>query len=249
VWLDGASARIVESFWQRCGEPEPFPRCLERPILLALPVAIVKLPRLKTADVENWLGRRGSRFRFGCRSRRVRGCLLANKGKAIIFVDGTDPDDERRFTLAHEIAHFMVDYWAIREMALRKFGADIADVIDGERLPTPAERVHAILGSIPIGMHSDLMDRDQTAEHMGTHVWGIENRADKIALALLAPPAIILAEARGFQGPFERQVEETIAMLGGQFGIPRIVAESYARSLLNAAGRRSSWVETIALNQ
>src|SRR3982751_3882961 len=115
MWLDSLSQEVVNRFWQQSGEIEPFPRNLEQVISLALPAKLIKLPHLKLQAIESWLERRGTSFRFNCRSRAVRGCLVAYGGQGLIFIDETDPDDERRFTIAHEIGHFIVDYLLVRE--------------------------------------------------------------------------------------------------------------------------------------
>lgn len=120
--LDNVSQKAVDDFWQSCGEVEPFPRSLERFIPLALPLTIVKLPRLKLQFIEFWLQQRGVAFHFNCLSRAVRGCLVAFGGEGLIFVDGADPDNERRFTIAHELAHFIADYQLPRGQPLANLG-------------------------------------------------------------------------------------------------------------------------------
>ena len=109
MWLTSSEQEAVDLFWKLCGEKEPFPRNLERPLALALPVALIKLPQLKLKDIENWIKKHGLTFTFECDYRFVRGCLIAHAGQGILFIDGTDPIDEQRFTLAHEIAHFLID--------------------------------------------------------------------------------------------------------------------------------------------
>src|SRR2546421_204494 len=106
-------------------------------------------------DIESWLARRAVPFSFNCRSRAVRGCLIAFGGQGLIFVDGADPDDERRFTIAHEVGHFLVDYLLVRETALAKFGAKIIEVFDGLRLPSVSERVHALLTGTSLGIYTN----------------------------------------------------------------------------------------------
>lgn len=243
MWLDNASQDAVNLFWQLCGEVEPFPRSLERSIALALPVALVKLPKLRLHDVESWLQRRRVSFRFNCQSRAVRGCLIAFGGEGLIFVDGADHDDERRFTLAHEIAHFIVDYWQPRERAIKRFGDTVAEVLDGLRPPSVNERLYALLASTSIGVHTDLMER----EDVDAELWEIESRADKIALALLAPPEAVLSEVDLSATKFDQRQAATTIVLRESFGLPASVAKSYGRSLLTAIGKGSSWVENIRL--
>jgi hypothetical protein len=246
MWLDGEGQDAVNLFWQRCGEVEPFPRTLERSLALAFPVTLVKLPRLKLREVEGWLQRRGVAFQFGCQSRAVRGCLIAFGGEGLIFVDGADPDDERRFTLAHEIAHFLTDYWQPRQKAILKLGPGAAEVMDGFRPASVNERVQAVLASLPMGVQTDLMERDEGSEANYTgKVWAIENRADRIALALLAPPEAVLAQLDLALPRFEQRQAAVETVLGEQFGLPPAVARAYSRSLLTAVGKGPSWVEAI----
>lgn len=247
MWLDNASQQAINLFWERCGEIEPFPRSLERSIALALPVSVIKLPHLKLHVIENWLAQRGASFQFNCRSRTVRGCLIAFGSEGLIFMDGADPANEQCFTLAHEIAHFIIDYWLARETAISKFGCAIAEVFDGLRLPSVTERVHALLASVPIGVYTNLMERDEAISGFNSGVWNIEDRADKVALALLAPPESVLADADTSAARFDQRHQAITVLLNQRFGLPLSIASSYGRSLLTAIGRGPSWAETLGL--
>ena len=243
--LDPQTQTTVNLFWRLAGEMEDFPRSLERCLALALPVALVKMPRLQLRGIESWFGRRGTPYLFGCGSRAVRGCLVARAGKGLLFVDGADPDDERRFTLAHEIAHFLVDYWQPRERVIEKLGPNLADVLDGLREPTLNERVHAMLGSIRIGPYQSLMERDEQAN--GTSIWNAENRADQVALGLLAPPEAVLPCVDLTLTPYSERSQLAMDVLQSQFGLPAPLAAEYGRTLLTSAGKGPSWVESLGL--
>lgn len=246
MWLDNSSQDAVRLFWESCGETEPFPRSLERPIALALPVVLVKLPRLTLKDVEGWLSRRGAAFRFGCQSRPIRGCVIGYKGWGLIFVDGADADDERRFTVAHEAAHFMIDYWSPRQLAVQKMGQTITEVLDAMRGPTLSEQVHAMLAGASVEIYADLMERDELHGHVNSEVWAIEHRADRVALALLAPPEIVLEEP-GVSAPrFADRRSAVRSALCGRFGLPASLAASYSWALLVDAGLGPSWVESVS---
>ncbi len=245
MWLDNASQEAIQLFWQRCGETEAFPRSLERSIALALPVTLIKLPRLKLHLVETWLTQRGVAFQFNCQSRAVRGCLVAFGGNGLIFIDGADPLDEQRFSVAHELAHFLLDYWLPRVRAISKFGTEIAAVFDGLRPPTVTERVHSLLASVPLGVYTCLLERDELQHNFNAGVWQIEDRADKIALALLAPPEIVLAQSNLSAPHFALRHESISAVLVQTFGLPAPLATAYGYVLLTASGRGPTWAETL----
>src|SRR5207244_1995423 len=103
-------AELTGAFWSEAGEEAPFPRNLCRPIARALPVAVVSLPRLRLGGVRAWL--RDNGLADPCREtdRPLRACLAAQAGHGLIFVDGSDRHDEQRFSLAHELGHFLRHY-------------------------------------------------------------------------------------------------------------------------------------------
>ncbi|MGH9822142.1 MAG: ImmA/IrrE family metallo-endopeptidase [Blastocatellia bacterium] len=246
MWLDGSAQEAVNLFWESCGEEEPFPRNLERPVALALPVALIRLPRLTLDDVEGWSRRRGAALRFGCESRPIRGCVVGYRGCGLIFVDGADPDDERRFTLAHEAAHFMIDYWLPRQLAIRKLGLSITDVLDGLREPTLSEKVHAFLGGASMEVYTQLMERDEVHGYVHSKVWSAEDKADRVAMALLAPPETVLAEVDVSAARFDERHSVMQSVLSVRFGLPTYMAASYGFVLLTDIGLGPSWVEDIS---
>jgi hypothetical protein len=244
VWLHPSEEGVISAFWDRCGEMEPFPRSLERYVALALPVTVIKLPCLKITDIQDWLTRRGASVAFDCNDRRLRGCLVARSGEGLIFVDGTDSPAELRFTIAHEVAHFLIDYLHPRLLAVRTFGSSARDVIDGFRPPTPSERLQAVLASTAINVHLNLMERGGEGE-TSSYVQTIENRADRVGLALLAPPSIVLSGLAPWEQTFVGRHYAVTSELSLRYGLPLWLARRYASALLVDIGRGPSWVEAI----
>ncbi len=221
LWL----SETVSRFWSLAGEEESFPRSLERSVALALPLAIVKLPRLRLRGVEEWLRRRGISCQLAVGDRLLRGCLAAYRGTGLVFIDGADSADEVRFTLAHEVAHFLVDYQMVRERAAQRLGPAIFEVLDGLRPPTREERVHAILSSAALGLHLHLMER---SAHGCTEdgIDEAERRADRLALELLAPAEEVRRRLIERRRP--ASIEAAVEVLSLEMGLPAAVAREYA---------------------
>lgn len=243
MWLDTSSQQAVDLFWERCGEPEPFPRTLEQSIEFAFPVRVIKLPKLHLDKIETWFARRNTKYRFGCASRAVRGCLVAYGGTGFIFIDDADSPDEQRFTLSHEIGHFLIDYWMPRQKAILKFGADIIEVLDGLRKPSIEQRLHALLNNIHLGVYSELMTRADSVKSSQTEIWNAELRADRVAMTLLAPPEDVLAKTDVSPAKYADRIQNITGTLINEFGLPAFIAQLYGSELLTLIGKERSWSE------
>jgi hypothetical protein len=223
-------AELVRAFWAEAGSVETFPREVRRSIARALPVSIVLLPRLRLDSVRAWLRENGIVCPCDERDRPLRACLVACRGHGLIFLDGTDADDEQRFSLAHELAHFLRHYWQPRQLACRRLGEQAAEVFDGERPPTGNERLHALLKNAPLGFHLHLMRRGPRREVLNPAVARAEEEADLVAYELLAPAADVLAQTGTIRGDAGRA--RLVTVLQTVFGLPQEQATDYGRLLL-----------------
>jgi len=243
MWLSSEEERAVDYFWEIAGDIEPYPRSLEHSITMALPIAIIKLHHLALGNIENWFRSRHISYSFNCESRFVRGCLIAYGGKGFIFCDGADPLNEIRFTLAHEVGHFLIDYWYPRQKAVNKFGVEILEVCDGLREPTVTERIHSILEKTNFGIMSNLMDRQDANES----TWAIENQADRVGFAILAPPDEVLKNMDFSQIQFLERLKFLSEKLINVFGLPPVAASTYSNALLRHIGKGPTWSESLRI--
>jgi hypothetical protein len=210
----------------RLPPPPAFPRDLATEAELWLPVSLVSLPGLTSDDVRDWLAKEGIGHPVSARRRALHGCMVARAGRAALFHDRQDSEDEQRFTLAHEVAHFVLEHLLPRAQALRVFGEGIRPVLDGVRRPRPEEALSSALDQVPLGVQVKLMDRGPSGVIHTGHVAEAERRADRLAFELLAPVALarpVLKDAPGAEGE---------ARLASRFGLPREQARTYARTLL-----------------
>lgn len=219
--------RWLEEAVAACGLPPcpKFPRRLAEEVLLSLPVTLVPLAHLTSEDVRAWLARRGVHHRVADIHRSIHGCMVAWAERGVIFYDTADGENQQRFTLAHEVSHFVLDHLLPRTRALQAFGREILPVLDGRRDPTPEECLSSVLDQIPIGLQVKLMDRGPSNSTCAGRVAKSEQRADCLALELLAPAEHVLGELRGAPG-------DGVARVASRFGLPPEVARMYVGRLL-----------------
>lgn len=227
-------AAWAASFWRRTGQPEKFPRALEAAVAWVLPLAVVRLPRLGLRELGDWLAERAIPFRVDVTDRRLRACVMAHGGCGVIFLDGSDAEEELRFSLAHEASHFVCDYLEPRTRAIARLGAAAREVLDGVRLPTPAERITGLLSGVELGGYTRLMERSPQGKVARFDVLYAEDRADRLALELLAPRATVLArlKARGvrLRDPVAADIAGDVLTI--EFGLPRTAARHYGQALV-----------------
>jgi hypothetical protein len=229
---------LAQQFWAGTGLPDSFPRAIERAVSRSLPLTIVKLPEVTVQHIEQYLTQRGLSGPLPRDNRDMMGCLFAYRGHGIIFVCGADDAAEQRFTIAHDAAHFMMDYLLPRKTIVRELGNDVLDVLDGHRPATVAERGMALLRQVHLGPHVHILPRrsshDCASPNNGSFdnqfVQPAEDGADALGLELVAPRHSVLAMVGQYAGDYP-QLEHQCDLLGAYFGLPPHVFASLLRRL------------------
>ncbi len=231
LWI----SELIAGFWERAGQPESFPRSLRAALGLAFPVSIKEQSPLRLSSVLDWLRINEVPFFLDEPDRPLRACLVGFNGGGVVFIEADDAEDEKRFSLAHEIGHFLRDYWQPRQHAARRLGPQVLEVFDGLRPARDEERLGAMLGRVPIGVHTHLLGRD-TQGRAGARVTEAEQAADRLAFELLAPAR----EVFGRLGR-KRKRERAVELLQAEFGLPAAQARRYAEMLVPAS-RTEGWI-------
>jgi uncharacterized protein DUF955 len=220
---------LADEFWTLAGSAGPFPRDLRRAAPRAALLSVKVLAGLSVRQVSEWLRGQGVACLAGERERALRACLFARGGCGFLFLDADDTEAEQRFSLAHELAHFLRHYHEPRRRAAAKFGPEILDVFDGQRPPTPTERLHALLRNVHVGEHVHLLARDDRRRIASPAVAAAEDDADLLGCELLAPAALVLQQTRRRTARASRlEAEERLQTT---FGLPRTMAAWYATRL------------------
>lgn len=208
---------VVEAFWDSAGGRARFgsPADVERAAMRVLPMAVHRVSGLHTGTVSALLRRVGADPWHDGASRSLRGCLIADVGKALVLVDRDDPEDEQRMTVAHEVAHLLLHYLKPREAAVQAFGPAILAVLDRTRPATLGERLSSVLRNVPIEPYRHAMERGHTRHAPSVAV--MEDEADDLAVELLAP----WRELQVLRGA-------TPGALRERFGLPASVAARLA---------------------
>ena len=206
-------------FWFGTDLADVYPRGIEQAIALKLPVTVVKLPVVTVQAISRWLRRHHRRPAFPSYGSDLMGCLYADGGHGFIFVCGADEPEEQRFTLAHDAAHFLVDYWWPRLQVVGALGASVIDVLDGRRPARLEEKAAAVLAHVRLGPHWHLLPRPGADARIAL----VEDRADDLGLELVAPHTRVVQLLRALPTRGRGDREAACVALGSFFGLPPYV--------------------------
>jgi Zn-dependent peptidase ImmA (M78 family) len=229
---------LARGFWDAVGEEEGFPRELEDAIESAYPLTVKRLARLTLGSLREWLESLGIPVNSSP-DRPLCGFLAANRGSAILFVDANDAPDEQRYSLAHELAHFLRDVWRPRQRIGRVLGEAGKSVSDGCRPASQDERLAAALEGIDLAVHVHLLPRDADGRPATAVIADAEESADVLAFELLAPATHLAGRAVSWS------TKELVNHLCIDYGMPRREAARYAERLRPPAPRPDAWLEAL----
>jgi hypothetical protein len=211
---------IAADFWAGTDLGDKFPRNIEQALALKLPVTVVKLSVVTVRTIGHWLRQHHRCPAFPSYRRDLMGCLYADGGQGFIFVCGADEPEEQRFTIAHDAAHFLADYWLPRLRVLTALGSSAAEVLDGRRKPQPKERAAAILEGVRLGPHWHLLPRRCVNPEEDARIGLVEDRADDLGLELVAPRQRVRHVLNGIAGRRHFDAAAICNALGSIFGLP-----------------------------
>jgi hypothetical protein len=239
-------AELAQNFWDEAGG---FGEDLETAIVMSLPIITVPISQLTLHKAVNWLDRRGIELAgLGqLPDRALRACLLAY-GKPYNFIlwDNADPPADQQFSLAHEVAHFLLDFEQPRQKAVKELGPQVLTVFDGVRPPTIEERILGVIAGVQVRPQHHFMERGKQGDILNEHILEIESRADQLALEIIAPQEqamLLLGQALKGQMQYMQRLDTATTELIVQFKLAPNVAKPYAKQLLELVGAQQKFSE------
>lgn len=225
---------IAKNFWCQVGRAKSGPPYdIAGAISLQMPLDIVSLSELTLGKIDQWLVNKGIKIPISVNDRYLHGFILVKKGTGFIFVNGTDNEDERLYTIAHEASHFILDYKIPRDMAIAKIGDGVENVLDGLRQPTLDEQINGIISGISVQPFTHLLEKDGDGSFTNIKVFDAENNADALAIELLAPHnEVIKATLCGRKKmPFDLFDQLCLDLLISKYRVPETIAKQYSKRL------------------
>ena len=216
-------------FWKLADGPIGYPVDISYAVMSALEVYVEEVANLTTGAAEARSGGgKGAHEKIA--ERAIHGCLLVGRSGAAILVEKNDDADEKRFTVAHEAAHFILEVKRHQERAALRMGRDFLGVLHGLREATPDERVDAWLRDARPSALVHFMDRAPTGGYGCTRTLDAECLADDLAVEILAPRAELIRSlsALGSIG-FSEALRAARHIAERRFGLPPTIAERYAQ--------------------
>jgi hypothetical protein len=238
-------SELSSTFWSLVGTEEPFPRNLRGSLSLGVPLSVVYIPALRVESIRKWLAQNKISCPLEVSDRRLRACLLTRFGRGLIFIDSADSLTEQRFSLAHEIAHYLKDYWKPRQEAVQQLGESILEVFDGKRQANTRELIHSVLAKVPINVHMHMMERDPRG-FLSSGVKRAETDADRLAFELLAPSSRVLNDVANLTT--EQQHPSIERYLTEFYGFPEEPARRYT-NILFPQPKNDSWFDLLSLGR
>jgi Zn-dependent peptidase ImmA (M78 family) len=229
--------KTAREFWSKIDQKINPPYDISGAVNLILPIDIISLSELSLRRIEQWLKERSIFLNIEVDDRDLHGFILFFRGSGFIFINGTDHEDERRYTIAHEASHFILEYQQPRDKAIKKLGNQIKEVLDGYREPTPQERIDGLITAVNLQPFMHLLEKAGDGSFNSIKIFNSENDADDLALELLAPNSYIIKGIVTSKEklPFEDFKERCFRILMKKYKLPESIAKQYSVRLAYVA--------------
>lgn len=225
--------RIAREFWATTKSEFRFNYDLINVVESTLNVQLIRMPQLCPIKINSWLNNQNIGIQIEDNGQNLHGALLIQNGTVLMFIDTTENTTWQRYTLAHQVSRFLLEYQMPRERAILSFGKEIAGVLKGKNDASVTELVQSAFNDVSNKTYTLLLEKKGDRVTTGEDPSLTDNPADFLALELLAPRYQIIQETASKSvflsyAPFKRKCRE---LLIGKYRIPTEIAHKYACEL------------------
>lgn len=217
---------LADEFWKGFNRPGELRKAAKRYCQI-FEIKDLSYFRLKSWYASN-LPALGQKILLPPEDRKLHGFFDHWKNQGLLFLNKDDDPPEKCFSLAHELAHFLIEYDRHRKRAIEAMGEERAAEFLEQRTTTN-ERTKGLLHGVSFGPFPHFLEMDRQS---GFHRYGIavaERNADLLAYELLAPRRDM--RERTTSKRFYPAKEEAYQVLIRDFQLPKKQAATYAYDL------------------
>lgn len=241
--------RIAREFWSTVDQVYRENFDILGAVETSLTIDLIQLQKLSLRKIQDWLDARKINIAIDAIDRDLHGALLIKAGSVCMFVEEAGDEIQQRFTIAHEVSHFLLDYQIPLERALLQFGAEIEEVLNGNQKATRSQLVTSMINGVNLEPYSFLIEKTGNGSFLSWSNFNAENEADYLALELLAPRTKVINEAIASAtlltySQFKRKSQE---ILKDKYRIPSEVAHQYASELAYLVTNGPSFLDKLGL--
>ena len=239
----GISAQYwADWFWRRASGPSGFPVDIQYAAMSALEVYVEEVEGLTTSNAFSRIQNpeRGESDQIA--KRRLHGCIAVSRKGAAILVEESDDEAQKRFTVAHEAAHFILEVKRRQERVESRLGHEFSDILHGRLEATPTERIDAWLRNVRSDALLHFMDRLPGGGYGCARTAVSECLADELAVEIIAPRSELIAATSSFETmSFSDSIIAAQRVAERRFGLPEEIAERHVgRALWRSRGGPSA---------
>lgn len=241
--------RIAREFWSTTDEKYRVNFDIAGAVEHLPAIDVIHIDRLSPGKVEDWLKDMSIEIQFGVNDRNLHGILFIRNEHACMFLDKADSETQQRFTIAHEMSHYLLDYQLPKERAMLELGTGIKEVLNGNVKATEYQLVLSLIKGVDIEPYTVLIEKKGQGSFSSWTNYNAENEADYLALELLAPRARVISDTisstkRLTYSQFNRK---SLELLTCKYGIPSDIAKQYASQLAYAVTKGPSFLDKLGL--
>ena len=233
--------RIAREFWATTHAEFRYNYDIVKVVESSLNVQLIRMPQLSPKNITSWLSDHDMNIPLENNERNLHGALIIQNGAVLMFIDTTENDTRQRYTLAHQVSHFLLDYQMPKERTIMTLGKEIAGVLKGNAEASVEQLVQSAFNGMTDKVYTLFIEKDEAIPS--------ENPADSLALELLAPRYQIIHETAAKSillsyAPFKRKCRE---LLIGKYRIPSEIAHKYASDLAGSVMNKSSFLSRLGI--